>query len=121
LSLEIFCRGGWVFKSLADRQLNTRARSHARKIFAGDENRGSCVNSCNEMKGSSPMTRTPIGETAMTSTERQPDAQKIFAGDETGGEWVKTGRKPSKIAGLITANSTQKSMSNARKSMSNAR
>jgi len=36
------------------------------------------------------------------------------AGDETGGEWVKTGRKPSKIAGLITANSTQKSMSNAR-------
>ena len=36
-----------------------------------------------------------------------------FAGDETGGEWVKTGRKPSKTAELIAANSTQKSVSNA--------
>jgi hypothetical protein len=33
-------------------------------------------------------------------------AQKIFAGDETGGEGVKTGRKPSKTAGLSAANST---------------
>ena len=106
--------GGRRVKSLPPCVPVYRAGSHARKIFAGDENRGSCVNSCNEMKGSSPMARTPIGERAMTSTERQPDAQKIFAGDETGGEWVKTGRKPSKIAGLITANSTQKSMSNAR-------
>jgi hypothetical protein len=76
LSLEIFCRGGWVFKSLADRQLNTRARSHAQKIL--------------------PVTKQ-------------------------GGEGVKTGRKPSKTAGLSTANSTQKSMPNAQKSMSNAR
>ena len=55
MSLEIFCRGGWVVKSLANRQLSTRAGSHA---------------------------------------------QKIFADDETGGEGVKTGRKPSKTAGL---------------------
>jgi len=32
-----------------------------------------------------------------------------------GGEGVKMGRKPSKTAGLIAANSTQKSMSNAPK------
>lgn len=32
LSLEIFCRGGWVFKSLADRQLNTRASLMRRKF-----------------------------------------------------------------------------------------
>jgi len=37
-----------------------------------------------------------------------------------GGEGVKMGRKPSKTAGLIAANSTQKSMSNAQKSVSNA-
>jgi hypothetical protein len=55
------------------------------------------------------------------ATRAGSHAQKIFAGDETGGEGVKTGRKPSKTAGLIAANSTQKSLPNARKSMSNAR
>jgi hypothetical protein len=39
---------------------------------------------------------------------------EILAGDEPGGEWVKTGRKPSKTAGLMAANSTRKSMPNAR-------
>jgi hypothetical protein len=32
---------------------------------------------------------------------------KFMPVTKTGGEWVKTGRKPSKTAGLITANSTQ--------------
>ena len=36
------------------------------------------------LPGISGPTRTPIGERAMTSTERQPDAQKTFTGDETG-------------------------------------
>jgi hypothetical protein len=46
--------------------------------------------------------------------------RKFLPVTKQGGEWVKTGRKPSKTAGLIAANSTQKSMSNAQKSMSNA-
>ena len=76
LSSKIFCRGGGLVKSLANRQLSTRAGSHA---------------------------------------------EKIFAGDETGGYRGLDGSQTEQNRQIVDANSPQKSMSNARKSMSNAR